>query len=778
MRKTNKSKYFKDFCNLLLLSSCISASSQAQVNVLTANGGNERANANLQEYQLNTSNVAPGLFGKLATFPVDGLVYSQPLYVGGLSIPGRGTRDVLFVSTMHNSVYAFDANPSAPATPLWKVNFGTPVPSSVIFPVYSDIGSEAGILSTGTIDLQRGVIYVVAETLRTGTPIFSLHALDLTTGAEKLGGPTVITATVNQGGQTVAFDPKFHLQRPGLLLANGAVYIGFGSAADQVPWHGWVIAYDASNVSRQLAPFVTTPSGMGGGIWESGRGLAADSAGAIYAISGNGDYDGVANYGESFLKLTGTTMSVSDWYTPTGWKNMEDYDGDLSAGPALISGTHLMVGADKLGYVYLLDSSAMGKLGGGATKTVPPSGGLIFNFALWPRGTSTYIFQQGYGEGLRCLEITGNDINPTPLSTSSVIPDTSRVGITLSASGALSGTGIVWETTGDFSAAFTPGTLHAFDASNLANELWSSDTNGSQDRLGSFMKFVNPTVANGKVYVATGSNTVVVYGLLSQHSGGSAKPQITAVTNGASYDQDAIAPGELITIFGTNIGPAAPAQLQLDGSGLVATSIGDTRVLFDGVAAPMVYTSSGQVSAVVPFGVTSSTTQVQIEFQGQASEPFTVPIAPTYPGIFSADGSGSGQALILNQDGNLNAPDNPAAPGSAIVFYATGGGAMSPSVPDGSVTSGDNLAYPVQKVTATIGGVPATVLYAGGAPGMVAGVLQVNLTVPDGAGADGANEVVIQIGARASQSGLTVSLQAAPAAIALPVGQRAQGRRR
>jgi uncharacterized protein (TIGR03437 family) len=192
----------------------------------------------------------------------------------------------------------------------------------------------------------------------------------------------------------------------------------------------------------------------------------------------------------------------------------------------------------------------------------------------------------------------------------------------------------------------------------------------------------------------------------------------------------------------------------------------------------MVYTSSGQVSAVVPFNVSGQSTQVQVEFQGQASEPFAVPVAPTYPGIFSADGSGSGQGLIINQDGSLNSAENPAAPGSVIVFYATGGGAMSPAVQDGAVTTSENLAYPVQKVTATVGGVAAQVQYAGAAPGMVAGVLQMNVTIPAGAGADGANELVIQIGDRSSQSGLTVSLGAAPAGIALPVGQATQRRRR
>jgi len=212
-------------------------------------------------------------------------------------MPEFGTNNVLFVSTMHNSVYAFDADANSPAGPFWHVNLGPSVPAALLYGPDADIYPEVGILSTGAIDLARGVLYVVSDVLVQGAPVFFLHALDLTNGQERLNGPVVIRATVAGAGSeslagAIAFDPMQHLQRPALLLANGAVYIAFGSHGDQPPWHGWLMSYDASDLTRQIGVFNTTPNGDAGSIWQSGRGPAADSQGNIYVITGNGDYDG------------------------------------------------------------------------------------------------------------------------------------------------------------------------------------------------------------------------------------------------------------------------------------------------------------------------------------------------------------------------------------------------------------------------------------------------------------------------------------------------------
>ena len=739
--------------------------SHAGVNILTANGDNDRTNSNLQETQLSPATVNASAFGKLGVFPVDGQVYSQPLVVTGLSIAGQGTLNVVFVTTMHNSVYAFDADAMSPASTLWQVNLGSSVPSVMLYGPNGDIANEVGILSTGVIDLQRGVLYVVADVLQNGAPVFYLHALDLTTGAERLNGPVALTASVRGTGSgaradgTVPFDPMQHLQRPGLLLLNNAVYVSFGSHGDMNPYHGWMLSYDASDLSRQVGVYMSTPNGNAGAIWQSGRGPAADSQGSIYAITGNGDYDGVQNFGESFLKLPATGSAPLDWFTPSNWKSMSDNDDDLSAGPALVAGTHTVVGADKGGSLYVINGDAMRQAG--SASIIAASTGSIFNLAVWSRGGSANVYAQGEGEPVKCFQVTGNTVNSKPISAALNSIPYGRIGLTISANGVQDGSGILWETTGDYFAG-KPGTLHAFDASNLASELWNSDMNPARDQMSPITKFVAPTVANGKVYVAGNSNAVTVYGLLPPPGDGGIFPSISMLVNAASYSP-AVSPGELVAIFGSNLGPAAPVGLQLSASGSVATTIGDTQVLFDGVASPLIFASASQVNAVVPFGVTAGTTGVQVQYQGQASLSQPMIVVTAAIGIFSLDSSGVGQAFARNQDGSLNSPLNPAAPGSIVTFLATGAGQWSPAGVDGAIVGGGDLPRPVLPVHAMVGGQPAAVQYAGGAPGVVEGVIQVNLQIP-ASQTGAAVPLVLLIGDSSSQPGITLAIQSpAPA---------------
>ena len=443
------------------------------------------------------------------------------------------------------------------------------------------------------------------------------------------------------------------------------------------------------------------------------------------------------------------------------WKSMSENDRDLSAGPALIPGAHTLVGADKLGYLYLLDTGSMALSGSVNSESGQNAFSVaqlsIFNFAVWSRTRSTYIFVQGEKEGVKCFQLTSAGFDPSPVSTASSPVPFGRIGMTISANGDRADSGILWETTGNYNDPSAPGTLHAFDASNLANELWNSDTNSHRDGMGAVAKFVSPTVVNGKVYVPTFSKNVVVYGLLG--TTGDTQPAIGAVVNAASYFPDAVSPGELVALFGSNLGPANPVGPQLDPSGLVATSLADTRVLFDGVPGPVESSSANQVNAIVPFGLSSQTTKVQVEYQGRLSDPFSVTVAPSSSGIFAADGTGGGQGLILNQDGTANSADNPASAGSVIVLYATGAGQISPAGQDGAVVTADRLPQPVLPVSATVGGQAAKVLYAGGAFGMVEGVIQVNLQVPAGAVAGPSVPVVLRIGERTSQPGLTLALR-------------------
>src|SRR5580704_1765104 len=280
----------------------------AQVDVLTANYDNNRTNANLGEFVLNKGNVNPTQFGKLYSLAVDGQVYAQPLYMRGVNIAGE-TRNVLFVATMNNSLYAFDADSTASTAPIWHRNFGQPADPndfSVVGLSYTDILNQIGILGTPVIDPTSSTIYLVHYTF-TSTPkgnvyAYYLHALDLATGAEKFNGPVQIQATVAGSGwagldvtvdNQLAFAPGQHLQRPGLLLLNGTVYIAFGSHGDIGPWHGWLMGYDAATL-QQISVFNTTADNAGGAsIWQGGKGIAADSAGNIYVSTGNGTQDGV-----------------------------------------------------------------------------------------------------------------------------------------------------------------------------------------------------------------------------------------------------------------------------------------------------------------------------------------------------------------------------------------------------------------------------------------------------------------------------------------------------
>ena len=241
--------------------------------------------------------------------------------------------------------------------------------------------------------------------------------------------------------------------------------------------------------------------------------------------------------------------------------------------------------------------------------------------------------------------------------------------------------------------------------------------------------------------------------------GGSVSISANGVGNAASYAVGSVSPGEIVTIFGSGLGPGTLVGLQLDSKGYVSTSLGTTQVLFDGVAAPLIFTWAGQVSAVVPYAVSGMTsTQVQVSYQGQNSNMVAIPVTNAVPGIFTMDASGRGQGAILNQNGTVNSADNPAALGSYVSVYATGEGQTRPGGIDGK--PGDAPApVPIATVTATVGGLNADVQYAGGSPGALAGLLQVNVLVPQKIAAGPSVPIVLTIGGHPTQTGVTVSIK-------------------
>jgi uncharacterized protein (TIGR03437 family) len=741
---------------------------RAQVDVLTANYDNNRTNANLNEGILNTNNVNPTQFGRLYNYPVDGQVYAQPLYVHALSMPGKGTLNALYVATMHNSVYAFDADATNGTAPLWQVNLGSAVdPVSFDIPgalPYTDILNEVGILSTPVIDTASNTIYVVNETLAGGSAAFFLHALDLSTGSEKLNGPVQIRASVagtGWGGTGDAVDgelpllPAYHIQRPGLLLANSSIYAGFGSHGDDPPWHGWIVAYNAADLPQQTAVFNTTSSASGAAIWQSGRGLAADPNGNIYCSTGNGNYDGVMSWGETVLRLT-PALGVTDWFTPAEYATWTDDDLDFgSNGPILVPGTNLLIAGGKAGLVALVDRTDMGNqaLDTDALQVfqaVPSGKFAIFNAALWNRPDGPVLYIWGHDDALREFQMQNGIFNTTPLAINSSAANALPFsGMTVSSNAFVPGSGIFWATTISNGTLPAPGALHAFDAMNVSQELWNSDMQGARDTLGSFAKFANPTVANGKVYVPTDSSQVAVYGLLPV-------PGIAAVVSAASFTSSAIAPGELITIFGASIGPSAPVGLALE-SGKVATSLGGLAVSFDGNLAPLLYAAAGQIDAVVPFAVAGkSTTLMQVSAPGGATFSATLPVSAAAPAIFVI--GASGQGAILNGDLSVNSPAHPAARGSSITIYATGAGLLSPPVADGTIVSATNLPLSVASISVTIGGQPATVGYQGAAPGLVAGVMQIDAQVPAGVTPGAAVPVTMSVAGTSGLNTVTMAV--------------------
>ncbi len=505
----------------LLASLCVFAMANgradAQVDVLTQHNDNARTGTNLHETVLTPENVNKSQFGMLFKRVVDDQLYTQPLVVTNVTV-GGGTHDIVYVTTVNNSVYAFDANDTEATAPIWHVNFGTPANLHSANFGCLDINGKMGIIGTPVIDKTRGVLYVVALT-QAGTGFTQrLHELDLATGADLPASPAVIKAP--------GFDALMQNQRPALMLANGMVYVGYASHCDKDPYHGYLMAYDAHTL-EQVSVFNTSPTGMEASIWQSGQGPAADAEGNVYVVTGNGSWDGVKNFSESFLKLT-PRLKLLDWFTPTNHLTLDKKDNDLnSSGATLIPGTHLVLGGGKEGVLYTLDTRNFGHLGDEhAVQHFQATASHLHSLVYWvsaKQGAMLYVW--GQRDKAKVYKFTGERLAETPAMMREV-PNEGHPGAMLSLSANGGKDGILWaaiHATGDSWHESRPGILHAYDADDIQHELWNSLEVPARDDCGEYSKMAPPTIANGRVYLASfgaenvGTGQFCVYGLLPAH---------------------------------------------------------------------------------------------------------------------------------------------------------------------------------------------------------------------------------------------------------------------
>lgn len=525
--------------------------------VYTYHNDLSRDGVNQQEYALTPSDVNPSSFGKLFSCTVDGAVYAQPLWVANLEVNGA-LHNVVFVATEHDSLYAFDADAN-PCEPLWQVSLidlshggtgdETTVPAgpsgNLVGKGYGDLTPEAGVTGTPVIDPASGTLYVVSKSMNAaGTEFYQrLHAIDITSGAEKPGSPVTIAASfpgTAAGGTTVPFDPRNENQRPGLVLLDGTVYVAWGSHEDKLPFYGWLIGYSYNGAGfTEVAALNCAPNTGEGGIWMSGAAPAVDGQGRMYVLTSNGGFDANSgtppddDYGDSLLQLS-PNLQVLGYFTPSDEQSDDLYNNDFGSGGATVIAdlpagspvTHLAIGGGKDGNLYVFNRDSLGGFGDGTawqelsvgTEVFVGTHGVLFGGgAIW----NDLYYLAGVGGPLQAYRL---DPSTAKLSLAATASSPSGgfefPGATPAISADGDTNGIVWALDnsqfciGDAQGC-GPAVLHAYDADNIADELWNS-AESSADQAGNAVKFAVPTIANGKVYVGTrGNNTGGVYGSTS-----------------------------------------------------------------------------------------------------------------------------------------------------------------------------------------------------------------------------------------------------------------------
>lgn len=493
--------------------STLTVLNQAHGAVLTYHNDDARDGAFTEENTLTPSLVNSSQFGKLFSYPVDGQIYAQPLYVPRLSINGS-SHNVVFAATENDSVYAFDADQQSP--PLWQVSLGVPSPRNDA----EGISPRLGITSTPVIDTTTGTLYVLATT---DSGPFYLHALDITSGKEKLGGPVAVRASVSGTGSdsrngTINLEGGCY-QRMGLALnpVTNQIYVGFGHCN-----HGWLLAYDKTSL-QQKAVFNDTPDGAGGGLWNGGGAPAInDLSGHVYITTGVDQDDPPSGYNDSFLRLSSDDLSVQDFFQPDNAAYLSTNDADLGSGsPVLMpdnssSTPYEVIGGGKDGRLFVVNRSNMGSFSADSNNTIQTvqTGVQQFdNIFSTPVYWNGFLFVHCETDVLRQFSWNNGLLSEQPIHKGQIVAYAHGATASLSANGA--NAGIVWEIDNSNHSSGGAAILRAYDATDVSKELYDSTQAGSRDRAGAALKFTVPTIAGGKVFVGT-SNELDTYGLLRQ----------------------------------------------------------------------------------------------------------------------------------------------------------------------------------------------------------------------------------------------------------------------
>jgi uncharacterized repeat protein (TIGR03806 family) len=542
-----------------------------------------RTGVNTNETVLTLGNVNTNSFGLIVSRPVDDWVYAQPLIMTNANIPGKGLRNIVIVATVNDSIYAFDADDPTIAAPYWQTNFLGP---NIVAPRnsdmtgacggnYQDFHGNMGIVGTPIIDPTTGTLYALVRTKENGVNyIQRLRALDVSTGAERPYSPVIINASVPGGGDgsvggIVSFDTQKEDHRSAITMLNGILYLAWSSHCDWGPYHGWLMAYAASNL-QQLAVFNASPNGGLVGIWQSGSAPAIDSAGNIYFETGNGTFGPASgNYGESFVKVAPTSgLSVVDYFTPYNQNDLNNRDADVGSAGCIVlpdsagsvAHPHLLAGGSKDGMLYLLDRDNLGHYNAAGdtqiVQSITNATGQCYNVPAFFNNT---LYTSGTGTQLRAYKMAGGVFNPiTPVSQSPTTFGFSAPTPSISANG--TSNAIVWALQVDGWASGLPAILRAYNATNLALEIYNSSMAGPRDTAGGAVKFTVPVVANGKVYVG-GQYALSVYGLAA---GWVAAPVIAP--NGGTFSTS-------VNVTITDATPGSTIYYTLDGTTPTTASI-------------------------------------------------------------------------------------------------------------------------------------------------------------------------------------------------------------